>query len=147
MDNEYEKSNQYILRSIKLSDNNISFSCKFFCNDKLIAETKRQNEHTFTIPELPAHCKIEITPWKIKPLVRFNNQLVNYGLAGITPWDHMLEFKLDENFLETYFQSIISAKIKYFNVNDKNSKDDMENYIGLNNEHKDIVDQINRAVK
>lgn len=146
MDNGYEMSNQYKPRSIKLSDN-IPFSCKFFCNNKLIATTNQQNKHTFTIPELPAHCKIEITPWKIKPLVRFNNQLVNYGLAGITPWDHMLEFKLNENFLKKYFKNIISNKKKYLERTGQNVPDNMENYVGINNEHKEIINQILEKIK
>jgi hypothetical protein len=146
MDNGYEMSNQYKPRLIKLS-NNTPFSCRFFCNNKLIATTNQQNEHTFTIPELPAHCKIEITPWKIKPLIRFDEQLVNYGLAGITPWDHMLEFKLDKNFLETYFQNIILAKKKYLERTGQDVPNDMENYVGINNEHKDIVEKIDRVVK
>ena len=48
MDNGYEMSNQYKPRLIKLS-NNTPFSCRFFCNNKLIATTNQQNKHTFTI--------------------------------------------------------------------------------------------------
>ena len=89
-----------MVKSINLFDKNIKFNCKFYCNNNFIKESRDSHSHNFIIPETPAHCKIEIHLWKLKPLIRFDNQLVNYGLAEITPWDHMLEFKLDANFLE-----------------------------------------------
>ncbi len=136
-----------MVKSINLFDKNIKFSCKFYCNNNFIKESRDSHNHDFIIPETPAHCKIEIQPWKLKPLVRFDNQLVNYGLAEITPWDHMLEFKLDENFLKKYFKNIISNKKKYLERTGQNVPDNMENYVGINHEHKEIINQILEKIK
>ena len=125
-----------MVKSINLFDKDIKFSCKFYCNNNFIKESRDLHSHDFIIPETPAHCKIEIQPWKLKPLVRFDNQLVNYGLAEITPWDHMLEFKLNENFLK-----------KYLERTGQNVPDNMENYVGINNEHKEIINQILEKIK
>ena len=43
--------------------------------------------------------------------------MVNYGLAKITPWDHMLELNLDNSFFDHYFSNIIEAKRLYLDLN------------------------------
>ena len=136
-----------MVKSINLFDKDTKFSTKFYCNEKLIRKSNKSHNHNFIVPELPAHCKIEILPWKIKPIVRFDNQLVNYGLAEITPWDHMLEFKLNKNFLKKYFKNIILAKKKYLERTGQNIPDNMESYVGVNNDHIEIVNQILEKIK
>ena len=59
----------------------------------------------------------------------------------------MLEFKLDENFLKKYFKNIISNKKKYLERTGQNVPDNMENYVGINNEHKEIINQILEKIK
>ena len=59
----------------------------------------------------------------------------------------MLEFKLNENFLKKYFKNIISNKKKYLERTGQNVPDNMENYVGINNEHKEIINQILEKIK
>ena len=136
-----------MVKSINLIDKNVRFSCKFYCNDVLAKESKASHEHNFIIPELPAHCKIEINPWKIKPYVRFDNQLVNYGLAKIIPWDHMLEFTIYEDFLDRYFNAIVKAKKDYLINTDQTVPVDMEYFVGVNNFHPELVNKIYKRIK
>ena len=49
---------------------------------------------------------------------------------------------MHENFLEKYFKNIISNKKKYLERTSQNIPDNMESYVGINNEHKEIVNQI-----
>lgn len=119
------------------------FSCKFICNGKTI-ESKNKKVHHFEIPELPAQCNIEIKPWKLKPLIRFDGQLVNYGLAKITPWDHMLEFTIPKDFLSFYFSNVLKSKKKYLQI--ESEKQFLE-HIGLDTKNKKIVNEIKNQIK
>ena len=97
-------------------EHNTEFSCQIICNEKLIGKKDLALKHDFNVPVLPAHIKIEIYPWKIQPIIRYDGIMVNYGLAKITPWDHMLEFSLTENFLDSYFTQIVESKKDYLQV-------------------------------
>jgi hypothetical protein len=105
--------------NIQLEHKDQRFSCEIFSNEKLIHKFGRSNLHEFQINELPDHIKIYINPYKLKPIIRFDGMMVNYGLAGITPWDHMLEINLQENFFDRYFDNIITSKQQYLNVDTK----------------------------
>ena len=63
--------------------------------------------------------------------------MVNYGLAKITPWDHMLEFALDVDFFDQYFTNIIESKRQYLDI----GKDEIHKKIGLEDLSK-LVDEI-----
>ena len=104
-----------MVNQLKLTDVN-NFECEYLVNDEIIEKTGSAKEHTFTVPVLPCHVKIHINPYKIKPVIRIDGILVNYGLAEITPWDHMLEFKLESDFFDKYFKNIIDSKLKYLAI-------------------------------
>ena len=67
--------------------------------------------------------------------------MVNYGLAKITPWDHMLEFKLDNNFFDQYFSNIIEAKRLYLDLD----KNDIKKKIGLD-KLSELMDKIEKNI-
>lgn len=117
------------------------FACDVFANEKLIYKLPESNLHSFDINQLPSHVKIFINPYKIKPIVRIDKIMVNYGLAKITPWDHMLEFKLDKLFFDQYFSNIIEAKRLYLDLN----KDEIEKKVGLD-DLSELVDSIERNI-
>ena len=121
------KGNCFMVEQIKLTDDK-KFSCSYWVNDKIVKTTQDAKEHTFTVDVLPCHIKIYIKPYKTRPSVRINEILVNYGLAQITPWDHMIELKLDKNFFESYFNRIIQSKMDYLKV----SKEEILGRVGLN---------------
>ena len=118
------------------------FSCRVYNNDILIKEHDQQEIHDLVIEKIPAHIKIEINPWRIQPIVRINNIMVNYGLAKITPWDHMLEFRISENFEEEYFHSIVQSKKEYLKIND----DEVKKIMGLDNVHTNMIEKIKKNI-
>ena len=105
-----------MVKQIKLTDS-VEFSWEYLVNDQLIQKSLDAKEHVFEVNELPCQVTIKINPYKVRPIVRIANIMVNYGLAEITPWDHMLEFKLDVDFFDKYFENIVKAKTEYLNLN------------------------------
>lgn len=110
-----------------------------------IEKSINKKKHQFQING-PQKIQIWLMPWKIKPLVRINGQLVDYGLAEITPYDHMLEFTIHENHLDFYFKNILESKRKYLNYDIKDN-DKLLKKIGLFNPYEDIVKDIKENLK
>lgn len=132
-----------MIKKIELYEKNISFSCSFYCNEKLISHSKENNKHIFYLDNCPAHIKIEINPYKIKPLIRFNDVLVNYGLARITPWNHMLEFNISENFFDFYFKNIIESKQQYLKI----ASEEVFKKIGYRQNYQHLIEEIEKGIK
>ena len=130
-----------MVKQIKLTHDR-PFTCEYVINDKVVEKTKPTKEHIFSVTELPCKVKVHIQPYKITPLVRFDDILVNYGLAEITPWDHMLEFQLYEDFFDHYFNNIIKSKIKYLDL-DKNEAMKKLGHEDLS----DVLEKINENMK
>ena len=124
-----------------------SFSCDVHIDDVTVMISRNKKHHTITLKNGSARLKVYITPFKIQPLIRFDGHLVNYGLAKIKPWDHMLEFEVSDNYLDRYFKEIIEAKRKYLSVTGQNIPSNMENYVGINNEYPELVAQIKDLLK
>jgi len=125
-----------MVKQIKLTHNE-EFSCEYVVNDRLVSTSVDSKEHVFSVQELPCKIKINLNPYKVKPIVRIDNIMVNYGLAKITPWDHMLEFDLDLNFFDHYFTNIIESKRQYLDI----GKEEIQKKIGLEDLSK-LVDEI-----
>ena len=123
-----------------------SFSCDVHINNRKHTESIGK-KHTIVLDTMPADLKIYIKPYKIQPLIRFDGHLVNYGLAKIKPWDHMLEFSVHENYLDAYFQEIIEAKKKYLMNTGQNIPSNMENYVGVNNENLELISMIKELIE
>lgn len=123
------------------------FSCDVHIDDVSVMRSKNMKHHTISLKNRLARLKIYITPFKIQPLIRFDGHLVNYGLAKILPWDHMLEFEVSDDYLDNYFKEIIRAKQKYLSVTGQNIPSNMENYVGINNENSELVAQIKDLLK
>jgi|TARA_R110001606_G_scaffold393596_1_gene563655 hypothetical protein len=124
-----------MVKQIKLT-NSEKFSCEYIVNDRLISKSLDSKEHIFSVKELPCKVKINMNPYKVKPIVRIDDIMVNYGLAKITPWDHMLEFELDSNFFDRYFANIVESKIQYLNL----EKDEAHKRLG----HEDLSELVSK---
>tara|TARA_R110000803_G_scaffold30552_1_gene68827 strand:- start:29 stop:421 length:393 start_codon:yes stop_codon:yes gene_type:complete len=124
-----------MVKQIKLT-NSEKFSCEYIVNDRLISKSLDSKEHIFSVKELPCKVKINMNPYKVKPIVRIDDIMVNYGLAKITPWDHMLEFELDSNFFDRYFANIVESKIQYLNL----EKDEAHKKLG----HEDLSELVSK---
>lgn len=127
--------------NIELFDKTTKFSCEVKSNNQIIGKFKHNNLHKFDIPILPSHLQIYIEPFKIVPIVRINKIAVNYGLAKIVPWDHMLEMTLEKDFFKKYFDEIIDAKKNYLDI----SKKEMLTKLGLDDKH-NLVNKIKKEL-
>ena len=129
----------------------LTHSDDFFCDVHIdgvsVHRSNRKKHHEIKLDKLPANLRIYIEPYRIKPLIRFDGHLVNYGLAKIKPWDHMLEFTVHENYLDLYFKEIIEAKRQYLSATGQNIPSNMENYVGVNNENPELVSKIKDLIK
>lgn len=128
-----------MVKQIQL-ESRIEFSCRLICEGRNVSSNPSR-KHTFELPLFKGkdlHCEIELFPHKIQPIVRYDNILMNYGLAGIKPWDHMLEFTIKDNFFDHYFQKIVDSKKEYLGV----TKTQILSSLGLYNRHDDLIKQI-----
>lgn len=135
-----------MVKQITLSHSE-TFSCEVHVNDVKVMRSDNKKVHSINLDNNPARLKIYINPFKIQPLIRFDGHLVNYGLAKIKPWDHMLEFKISKDYLQDYFEQIILAKKKYLSSTGQDVPINMENYVGINNAHPDLVSEIKDLIK
>jgi hypothetical protein len=98
------------------------------------------NAHSINIDR---DCNIEIffEPWKIKPLIRLDRHLIDYWLANVTQFDHMIKFHWGKDFYKEYQQKIVNSKMQYLGLT---NQDDIDYYLGINNAYTDIVENIRK---
>lgn len=116
------------------------------CNGESINQSHNCKSLTADIKCLPANIIVEFKPLKIKPLVRYNGFLLDYWLANITQYDHQLKFVLTETFCQDYKNKNIQGRIDSLNLTQKSSEDVWDKYIGINNPHHDLVQEIRRYI-
>ena len=109
-------------------------------NDIPIKYKKYKNGYYVKLLQ-PCNIKIFFEPWKIQPLIRIDNHLLNYALAEIDCYDHMFEFNWDKDFYDRYFSNIIKFKLESRNITNIDSLD-YDLFIGYNNAHEGIVSKI-----
>lgn len=87
-------------------------------------------------------------PWGIKPIVRFNHHLVNYALAGIDQYDHMISFVAKTDYLDDYFDKNIEFKEKFLLYDEKNFNLIKDQFVGVGVDYsaieKEILEKFNR---
>lgn len=88
--------------------------------------------------------EIFFEPWKIKPLVRIDDHLIDYWSADVVQFDHMVRFNWDQKFYQRYQQKSIQGKIDYLNLK---TQEDIDYYLGINNSNQDIVTEIKQYLK
>ena len=88
----------------------------------------------------PADSQVNVyfEPWKIEPVVRFNHHMVNYALAEIDQFDHMLEFRANINYLDRYFANQIEYKKKFLNITNDNKSLLMDQFVGVEVDYSEI---------
>jgi len=113
-------------------------------NNKVIRPKHRPSGIYFRVAHMD---KVEIffEPWCIEPLIRFNQNLLNYGMANINQWDHKLDFVFHKDWADEYFDQIIQYKKLYIGgsgTQDLNS----DAYIGVDSFHWDMVEEIEKKI-
>ena len=120
---------------------------KIYCDDMLVAENYDCNFLKFSTDlVLPSKITINFSPFKIKPIVRLNNFMLNFWLADIMLYDHCLEFVVKQTFFQDYKNKDIVGRIAYLPDEQKNVEHFWDKYIGINNMHVDLVNQIKQLI-
>lgn len=120
---------------------------KIYCDDILVAENHDCNFLKFsTNLALPSKITINFSPFKIKPIVRLNNFMLNFWLADIMLYDHCLKFVVKQTFFQDYKNKDIVGRIAYLPDEQKNVEHFWDKYIGINNMHVDLVNQIKQLI-
>jgi len=111
-------------------------------NGRITKTKKIKNNYYFKAPHL-SNIEVFFEPWSIKPLVRFNHHLVNYGLAEINQFDHKISFQCNVNYLDLYFINQIKAKKEYLKPL---SKTNIDRFVGFGIDYSDIEEEIMRKL-
>ena len=119
---------------------------KIIANHQLISEAYNCSALTAVIDTLPACVEVEFQPFKIKPIVRYNNFMLDYWLANIQLFDHKLEFTITDTFFQDYKNKNIQGRIDSLSDSQKGVDHYWDKYIGINNLHPSIVQQIKQLI-
>lgn len=127
--------------SIELSHPELT-EYKHFANGVLISEGVCNKSVTFQVTPGSDKISLWFFPWKIKPLVRVNNILVNYSLADICIYDHMLEMIIKKDFFDQYHKKDVERRI--ISVFGNGPVDPMlyDLLIGIGVSHKTLINKI-----
>ena len=115
-------------------------------NQQLIAEGHNCKTLTGVVNVLPAKVEAEFRPFKIKPVIRYNNFMLDYWLANIQLFDHKLEFTITDEFFQDYKNKNMQGRIDSLSESQKGVDHYWDKYIGINNLHPDIVQQIKKSI-
>lgn len=120
---------------------------RVYANQQLIAECYEQSNLVLSFDQpLPVKLEVEFQPFKIKPIVRYNNFMLNYWLANIMLYDHKLEFTISENFYHDYKNKDIEGRLSHLSVEEKSMDNFYDKYIGTNNLYPELVEEIKTLI-
>lgn len=92
--------------------------------------------------KFPFIVSVEFFPFKIKPIVRYNNFMLDYWLADIYLQDHKLELTIKETFYQDYKNKNINGRIASLPPEQQNIEHFWDKYIGINNLHPDLTNEV-----
>jgi hypothetical protein len=135
------------MNSLEVADiNNFEF-VKVFINNNLVKEEYATNNIIVNFDDaLPVDIDVEFKPHKIKPIVRYNNIMVDYWLANILLQDHKIQFTISDNFFQEYRNKDIQGRIDSLPEEQKNVEHFYDKYIGVDNLHPEIVNEIKKLI-
>jgi len=119
------------------------FRCEV--NGKTVKHKLIKDNYYFSAPD-DSQVNVYFEPWKIEPIVRFNHHMVNYALAEINQYNHMLEFSVDVNYLERYFANQIKYKKEFLNITDDNKSLLMDQFVGVEVDYSEIEQLIDNKL-
>lgn len=111
---------------------------RFEINQEVATFQVSGNEYYVEINQA-SDVEIFFEPWGVKPLVRLNNHLLDYWLANIQQFDHMIQIYWDKDFYHHYQQRNIDSKISYLKIS---NQEDIDSYLGINNSNLNLVNEI-----
>jgi len=120
---------------------------KVYINDDLVEEKYNCDGITYTLDQLlPLKITIEFFPFNIKPIIRFNDFMLDYWLADILLQDHQLEFTVSETFYQDYKNKNINGRIASLPTDQQHVEHFWDKYVGINNLHPDLVKEIKNLI-
>lgn len=125
------------------------YRCRIDMNDQIITDVddiSKVFSHTITISDAPSTVAIWFWPWKITPLLRINNHLVNYGLLQAKIYDHQIAFDIDTKWLDRYRDTMIQGSIDNLFKNTDFNKKMYDSAIGYNIDYSDIITEIRKKI-
>lgn len=139
----------------KIKMNTIEVACKtgmtkveIFVNQRPIATAVDCNKLLAKFDEqLPATVEVFFEPFKLKPIVRLNNFMLNYWLANIVLYDHKLQFEIGKNFYQDYREKDIQGRLGHVQVQGEIPDHVYDKYIGLKNLYPELVQEIRELLK
>ena len=135
------------MNTVEVSYNQPLESVKIFVNQTLVAESADTAVLTGTVDCLPAGVEVEFKPYGIKPVVRFNDYMLNYWLANVLVQDHKLEFTISKNFYKDYKNKDIAGRLAHLTIEEKSAENMYDKYIGINNLYPELVKEIKEFLK
>ena len=120
---------------------------KIYINTQLVAEQYNCAALACSFDsQLPVQIAVEFFPFKIKPIVRFDNFMLDYWLADIQLQEHKLEFTVGETFYQDYKNKNIGGRIASLPAEQQNIEHFWDKYIGINNLHPALIDDIKNLI-
>ena len=121
---------------------------RLFVNDQQLLDTDTKKTWT-NIVDVYGPTKIELWfwPWKIKPLLRLNGHLLDYSLANVSQYDHMLCFTIDKNYFENYGQALVNSRISSQFKGGPIDENIYDAVIGHGRRHLDLITEIKKRIE
>jgi hypothetical protein len=91
---------------------------------------------------LPTRVQAQFRPFGVRPWVRYNGFLLNYWLANIMLYDHMLELEITPSFYQDYKQRDIDGRLAHVTAEERTMDNLYDKYIGTNNLYPELVREI-----
>jgi hypothetical protein len=116
---------------------------KIYVNQKLLAQDQHCDSLKATFDQLlPVQIDIEFWPFKIKPIVRYNDFMLDYWLANILLQDHKLTLTVPDSFFSDYRNKNIQGRVDSLSETQRNSEHFFDQYVGVNNGYPAIIQEI-----
>jgi hypothetical protein len=102
-----------------------------------------------TVLDIRQSTKIELWfwPWKIKPLLRLNGHLLDYSLARVSQYDHMLCFDIDKNYFKNYGLALVQSRVESQFKGGAVDENIYDAVIGHGRRHLDLIDKIKSRIE
>lgn len=117
---------------------------RFEIDNLEVDHTFKNNRYQIELPEKTCNINVYFEPWKIKPLIRIDNHLCNYGLANFSQFDHMVQINWSNDFFEKYFHALIQSKINWF---EKLGEDNIPSKVGIDVDNPVLIQNIKENLK
>lgn len=116
---------------------------KISVNHQLIAQNQKCHSLKIEVDSLlPVNVDVEFWPFKIRPIIRYNDVMLDYWLADVLLQDHKLSLTITDDFFERYRNKNIQGRINSLTTSQRNSENFLDQHVGVNNGYPEIVSEI-----